>query len=351
MAKCVFIVQGEGRGHLSQSVALREYLEDAGHSVEAVFAGCNNRRPLPGYYLETFRKKLDCFSSPYFLRTPNKKGIYVGRTILFNLFRSFLYLREAGRIRQAINRLEPDVVFNFYDVVGALALRKTGSAIRRINIGHHFFLHLDGYRCSMNRPFHRWLLKIHTRAIMKSCDQVLALSFREVPGNEQIRVVPPLVRKQIRESGYEPGSRTLVYLLNEGFVSDLISMAREDTGFKVDLFSDLPTDTPVPAGIRLHAMDDKAFMEKMACCRGLITTAGFDTVAEAAYVGVPLAVVPVKNHFEQRCNSMDVERSGLGVASDVISAGLVRQMKEIDNVSYRQWVDRAGEEIINHMAG
>ena len=350
MAKCVFIVQGEGRGHLSQSVALQEYLEDAGHSVEAVFAGCNNRRPLPGYYLEIFRDKLDCFASPFFLRTPNKKGIYVGRTILFNLFRSPLYLREAGRIRREIDRLEPDVVFNFYDVVGALALRKTGPAINRIGIGHHFYLHLDGYRCSVKRPFHQWLLKIHTRAIMNSCDHVLALSFREVFGNEQIRVVPPLVRKEIREAGYTRGSRILVYLMNEGFISDLITIARDDPGFLVDLFSDLPTDTPIPPGIRLHAVNDRAFMEKMACCKGLITTAGFDTVAEGAYVGAPLAVVPVRNHFEQRCNSMDVEQSGLGVASDVISKGVLRQMKEIDNRKFRQWVDRSGEEIINHMA-
>jgi len=351
MARCLFIVQGEGRGHLSQSVALKEYLEESGHTVEAVFAGCNNRRPLPGYYHEVFREKLNCFSSPFFLRTPNKKGIYVGRTILFNLFRSIRYLLEAERIRREIIRLDPDVVFNFYDVVGAMALRKTGPGIQRISIGHHFFLHLDGYRCSVNKPLHERLLKIHTRMIMKYSDQVLALSFREVPGNEQIRVVPPLVRKQIRKIRNEAGSRYLVYLLNEGFVSDLIHLAREDPGFKVDLFSDLPEDTPVPAGIRLHKLDDKTFMEKMAGCRGLITTAGFDSVAEAAYVGAPLAVVPVRNHFEQQCNSKDVERSGLGVASDVISEGVVRQMKEIDNISYRQWVDRTGQEIINHMEG
>ena len=137
--------------------------------------------------------------------------------------------------------------------------------------------------------------------------------------------------------------------MNEGFVSDLIAMARNDPGFLVDLFSDLPADTPVPPGIRLHAIHDKAFIEKMVSCRGLISTAGFDTVAEAAYVGVPLAVVPVRNHFEQRCNSLDVERSGLGIALDGFSEGSLHQMKEIGNVPFRQWVDKAGQRIISYM--
>ena len=47
MAKCVFIVQGEGRGHMSQSLALKEYLVGAGHQVEAVFVGTSNAASLP----------------------------------------------------------------------------------------------------------------------------------------------------------------------------------------------------------------------------------------------------------------------------------------------------------------
>ncbi|MEN8157514.1 MAG: glycosyltransferase family protein [Bacteroidota bacterium] len=349
MAKCIFIVQGEGRGHLSQSVALKEYLEDAGHSVEALFVGCNNSRPLPDYYRNLFEGKLSCFASPWLVRTPNRKGIYVGRTLLFNLFRTFLYLKEVRRIRQRINALEPDVVFNFYDVVGALALKGVSPSVKRIGVGHHFYLHLDGYRCGGGKVLHKWFLKLHTRAVMKSCDHVLALSFREVPGSEEIRVVPPLVRKQFRETGYEPGSSYLSYLMNEGFVSDMITIARDDPGFQVDLFSDLPTDTPVPPGIRLHPISDKAFMQKMSGCRGLITTAGFDSVAEAVCVGAPLVVVPVKNHFEQRCNSFDVERSGLGIAADNISAEVLQRIRPVDHTIFREWVNRAGEMIINQM--
>jgi hypothetical protein len=349
MARCIFIVQGEGRGHLSQSLALMEYLEEAGHSVMAVFVGCNQSRPLPGYYREALGERLHCFSSPFFLKTPNKKGIYVGRTILLNLLRCIRYLQETRRIRREVSRLEPDVVFNFYDLLGALALRKAPAHSRRIGVGHHFFLHMDGYRCNGGKSLHRWFLGLLTTIIMRSCDRVLALSFRELPGDDRISVVPPLVRRQFREARYQKGSRFLVYLLNEGFITDLIFIARNDPGFQADVFSELPPDTPVPPGIRLHALNDRLFREKMVCCRGLVTTAGFDTAAEAAYMGVPLAVVPVKNHFEQLCNSYDVERSGLGRASKTITAELFQQLRETGNQVYRQWVDRTGGMIINQM--
>ncbi len=345
----MFIVQGEGRGHLSQALALREHLAEAGHTVEKVFVGCSGRRSLPDYFLEGFREQPECFASPYFLHTPNKKGIYVGRTILFNLLRAPRYICAVKRLRREIGTLGPDVVFNFYDGIGALALKRGIPPVKRMGIGHHFFLHLDGYRCNGGNPLHKWFLGFHTRLVMRSCDQVLALSFRESPGSERISVVPPLVRRSFRESGHKPGNRYLVYLLQEGFVTDLIALARNDPSFRADLFSDLPAGTRVPEGICLHPFSDKLFREKMASCKGLITTAGFDTVAEAAYAGIPLGVVPVRNHFEQRCNSVDAEQNGIGKVLDGIHTASLKKLEKAGNKGYREWVDSAGERIIKMM--
>ena len=60
----------------------------------------------------------------------------------------------------------------------------------------------------------------------------------------------------------------------------------------------------------------------MAGCKGLITTAGFDTVAEAAYHGLPLLAVPSQHHFEQQCNGEDMERSGIGMVVQQLEPGV-----------------------------
>ena len=347
MARCVFIVQGEGRGHLSQALALQEHLAAAGHGVELVLVGCGGSRKLPAYFLDGFHERMECFDSPYFLRTPNKKGIYVGLTIFHNLLRAPRYLKAIRQVRQKINAMAPDAVFNFYDGIGALAMRKVHPGIRRIGIGHHFFLHLDGYRCGGGNLLHRWFLECHTRLVMGGCDRVLALSFRETLGDDRIRVVPPLVRRRFRESTYTPGERYLVYLLNEGFLVDLVTIARADPEFRADIFSDLPRDTPVPSGITLHHISEQPFQEKMRTCKGLITTAGFDALAEAAYLGVPLGVVPVRNHYEQRCNGLDAERSGIGNMLAGLSREALHLPGKTTGDTYRDWVDRAGKMIIN----
>lgn len=331
---------------MSQSMGLKEILEEAGHIVEAVFVGCTPGAPVPEYYIACFDERMHCMKSPFLLRSPNRKGILVGKTILYNLLRSASYLREVRRIRRRIIEISPDVVFNFYDPVGALALRKTGQGIMRIGIGHHFYLHLDGYRCRDGSPLHRLLLKYLSGVMIRSSDRVLALSFREEKGNERIRVIPPLIRKEFREIRRTPGERYLVYLLKEGYLYDLIRMARADPDFRADVFCNCIPETALPPGLEVYLPDADQFLQKMAICRGMITTSGFDTVAEAAYLGIPLVVVPVRNHFEQLCNSRDTERSGFGHAATELVPGMEKMMKTGNNKQFRQWVDTAPGQIL-----
>lgn len=349
MATCMFIVQGEGKGHMSQAMAAKEYLEEAGHTVLGVFYGSRPGYDVPDYFTKGFTGKLYPFQSPWFLRTPNKKGIYIGRTLLFNLLRFPRYLSEARRIRKEIDHLHPDMLFNFYDVVGALALRFTSPGIRRIGIGHHFFLHLDNYRCDKGSPWHRWLLKKLTALIIKSCDRVLALSYRELPGSPDIEVVPPLLRRSFREMHYSPGKRYLAYFLNEGLFYDLVLLARKMPEFQVDLFTSLKPRMEIPAGITLHPFDADKFSILMRSCRGLISSAGFDAAAEAAYHGIPLAVIPTRNHFEQGCNAADIMQSGIGVAVSKIEKEMLQEMEASETATYRLWADRAAELLLKWM--
>jgi uncharacterized protein (TIGR00661 family) len=343
MKKALLIVQGEGKGHLSQSVALKEFLEEAEFTIVRVFAGSRPGNELPAYFRDAFSGKLEQFRSPFLLRTHNRKGIYVGRSLAVNLFFSFRYLREARRIRRTIRETGARWVFNFYDMVGALALRKTGTGVRRIGIGHHFLLHLEGYPCPRGNRWHRWLLRFHTSLIIKSCDRVLALSYREVPGVRGIQVIPPLIRRSFRELRYRAGDRYLVYFMAGGYLFDMVRIAREDPAFKADLFTGLAPDMEMPGGIRLHAFSEDRFGELMAGCKGLIATAGFDLCAEAAYHGIPMLVVPARNHYEQLCNSLDVERSGIGKTVGHLLPGVQTQLVASDRIRFRAWVERAGE--------
>ena len=47
--KVMFIVQGEGRGHLTQAITLERLLRQNGHEVTAVLVGKSRRRSLPAF--------------------------------------------------------------------------------------------------------------------------------------------------------------------------------------------------------------------------------------------------------------------------------------------------------------
>ena len=185
---------------------------------------------------------------------------------------------------------------------------------------------------------------------MRSCDRVLALSFSEQTGDSTITTVPPLIRQKFREMAYRQGERYLVYLLKEGYIYDLISLARSDAGFFADVFTNKIPEIELPPGLRMHAFGGTSFKDLMATCKGLITTAGFDVAAEAAYHGIPMAVIPAGKHFEQKCNGIDIEQHGIGLQFNRIEPGILGRMKQTDPSQFRKWVDRSEELILNSFA-
>ena len=73
--KVLFIVQGEGRGHLTQAITLEEILRRNGHEVVEVLVGKSNTRRLPGFFNRSIQAPVKRFLSPNFLPTPANKRV------------------------------------------------------------------------------------------------------------------------------------------------------------------------------------------------------------------------------------------------------------------------------------
>ena len=81
----------------------------------------------------------------------------------------------------------------------------------------------------------------------------------------------------------------------------------------------------------------------MAGCLGVVCTAGFESISEAAYLGKRLLMVPVQNHPEQTVNALDAQLAGLGVYDTGFR--LSRLLEPVDtkvSAGFKQWVDQAG---------
>jgi len=75
----------------------------------------------------------------------------------------------------------------------------------------------------------------------------------------------------------------------------------------------------------------------------LVTTAGFESVCEAMFLGKPVMMVPVPNHFEQECNAIDGVISGAGVTSKSFDLSVLLEYlpKHIEQTArFRSWYHR-----------
>jgi uncharacterized protein (TIGR00661 family) len=186
----------------------------------------------------------------------------------------------------------------------------------------------------------------------------LALSLYPAPDrpDDGLVVLPPLLRRALFR---QPTQRTapffLVYILNSGYAREVVRWHEQNPDVRLHCFWDRPGAAPVEHHddtLTFHQLDDAKFLSLMARCRGFVSTAGFESVAEAMYLGKPVQVVPVEGHFEQLCNAHDTVRARAGVRSrrfdiDRLQAFLSRRTP--DAATFRRWVRRSRSRFVQEI--
>jgi len=314
----IFIVQGEGRGHLTQALTLEERLRNEGHEVVEALVGKSRYRKLPDFFVRRLKAPLGRFESPNFLPTPANLRNNITGSVLYNLLRLPAFIRSVLFIRKRIKESKADVVVNFYELLTGMTYLFFRPQARQICIGHQYlFLHKD-FRFPKANPVALALLRLFTRLTAIGAERKLALSFTRMCDDERhgVSVVPPLLRKEVLKLKPSVGGYIHGYMVNSGFASQVSAWHAARPDVPLMFFWDkkgMTREVEVDATLRYHPLDDKAFLTQMAGCRAYASTAGFESICEAMYLGKPVLMVPA--HIEQECNAFDAMRAGAGVVS------------------------------------
>jgi uncharacterized protein (TIGR00661 family) len=136
---------------------------------------------------------------------------------------------------------------------------------------------------------------------------------------KKIYVVPPLLRAEVTKLEISNDGFLLIYLLNKGYKDNILDWHQKNPEIAIHCFMDDPSieiELCVDANLTFHQLDGEKFLDKMSKCMGLISTAGFESVCEALYLGKPALMVPVEGHYEQYVNSRDAHFVGAGIYDD-----------------------------------
>lgn len=328
--KCLFVIQGEGRGHLTQAMTLEKLLKSRGHSVVEMLVGQSGSRTLPAFFLKGVEAPVTCFESVNFAAAAGGKRPDTLKSVLFNIAVSPKFLPSISLLRRRIRESGADIVVNFYELLGTIAYDISGRRIPMVCIGHQFlFLHEDMHLPESGYEGHS-ALNLFSKAIATGADSLLALSFRPMPDDpgRRIKVTPPLLRDEVLSYRGGPelkqGDYILGYMLNAGFSEEVIRWHNANPAVPLHFFWDNAEEAPVKKvdeTLTLYYLDDKEFVRQMAGCRAYASTAGFESICEAMYLGKPLMMVP--SHIEQKCNAYDATRFGAAVESDSFDLGVL----------------------------
>ena len=140
--KFLFIVQGEGRGHLTQAITLEEMLLRNGHEVVEVLVGESSSRILPGFFNRNIQAPVKRFISPNFLPAADNKRANLKKSFTYNLLRIPEYFRSMCYINQRIKETGAEVVINFYELLTGLTYALFRPSVPYVCVGHQYlFLH------------------------------------------------------------------------------------------------------------------------------------------------------------------------------------------------------------------
>lgn len=289
--KILYAIQATGNGHISRAHQVIPHLKNYG-TVDTVLSGSNST--LPCQFDVTYRSK--------------------GLSLFYKKCGGLDYLRmyrdnsllEVYKDAKSLPVGQYDLVVNDFDYVTAVACRK--KKVKSIQFGHQASFVSDlTPRPDKKSQVGEFILKNYAKA-----DHYLGLHFESYDDH----ILPPVIKKSVLEAEPQDHGHITVYL--PSYDRDcLMTQMKNVPEVVFHYFTHETKQIYKEDNIRLYPISNEYFTNSLINCHGIITGGGFETPAEALYLEKKLMSIPIRNHYEQKCNAAALSRLGAVVLDDI----------------------------------
>jgi uncharacterized protein (TIGR00661 family) len=298
MARVLYGVMGDARGHVSRSLAVAQSM--AGH--EFLFIGGDKVHLVKshGYDVEEVPMARTIYRNTHVDLTATATN-----AIRVFLRRSPVVRRLAAIIRE----FDPHLILTDYEYFTPLAARSLGRPC--ISLDHqHILTHCD-YEAPREQLVNRLLTCLSVKNLYSSADRFFIISFFALPPRDPatVEVFPPILRTAVKEHESSEGEHVLVYLGGSTFQEVLpVCLAKKKSKFIIYGMDERPPE----ANLVFKRHSQHGFLEDLADCRYVIATGGHSLISESLYFGKPILCFPISMAYEQYLNAYFVDRFGFG---------------------------------------
>jgi uncharacterized protein (TIGR00661 family) len=286
--KIFYAVQATGNGHISRAMELLPYLERYGQ-VDIFLSGANNSLRLDASV--RYRSK---GLSLFYTHSGGLNYWQIARQVLSPL-RVYREVRDLPVEKY-------DLVINDFECITSLAC--AFKKVPSVNFGHQAsFVSSKVPRPAKKDPMGAWILRNYARAT-----QYVGLHFKQYDDF----ILPPVIKKDILAAEPQDKGYVTVYLssYSDAAVRQYLRPLKE---FRWQVFSREVRQPVQDGNITYVPVSRGAFNKSLINCSAILTGAGFETPAEALYLGKKLMVIPIRGQYEQFCNAAALSRMGVPV--------------------------------------
>lgn len=303
--KILYAIQGTGNGHLSRSLDVIPCLENHGQ-VDVLVSGIQGDLTLP------FPIKYKLSGLSFIFGKSGGVSLWktIARTNLRKLIKSIKNLPVENY----------DLVITDFEPVSAWACYFKNKAC--ISLSHQSAVLAPGApRADHTDMLGKLILNNYAPSSAQYGFHFSA--FRE-------NVFTPVIRQQIRNIEVTNMGHYTVYLPSYDD-KRLIKNLSEFKDVKWEIFSKHNTRPYKNKNITIERVDNVKFTASMASSAGVLCGAGFETPAEALFLGKKLLVIPMKNQYEQHLNA---------AALNVMNVPVIKNLKPKYNSEIADWLKK-----------
>jgi uncharacterized protein (TIGR00661 family) len=140
----------------------------------------------------------------------------------------------------------------------------------------------------------------------------------------------PVIRSAVREAKPKDKDHYTVYLPAYDD-KKLVPLLAKIPQIKWHIFSKHAKKAYHVGKLSVYPVNKDEFAESMTSCKGVLCGAGFETPAEALYLGKKLMVVPMKSQLEQHYNAASLKQLGVPVLKRMKKKSLEKILNWIES--------------------
>jgi uncharacterized protein (TIGR00661 family) len=301
--KILYAIQGTGNGHIARAFEVIGHLKRHG-DVDLLISGTQCDIKLPWKVKYRFHGLSFIFGQ--------NGGIDLKQTLL--CFRPYELLKEIF----ALPVYQYDIVLNDFEPVSAWACKLRN--VKCIGISHQSaVLHPKAPRPQVKDFFGKAILKYYAPV-----STAHGFHFKSI--DKQIS--NPVIRDDVRWAKKMDRGHYTVYL--PSYSDDkIIRILSQFKHTRWHVFSKHSTASYQIDNISIDPVNKDKFTKSLVSGKGVLCNAGFETPAEALFLGKKLCVIPMKGQYEQHCNAAFLASMGVTCLSSF--------SKELTKI--QQWLD------------